>query len=335
MNQPVVQILSAHDVHPVLVDVGASWKPPDIWADIKALSQYVGFDPDQREIYVDRLSGFHRKVMINKAVTCDPAATNVKFHLTASPFCSSTLLPNPPALAPYIYAEEYVIEREAIAEAVTLQAALDQLALTRLDWLKLDTQGTDLQIFRSLEERTQAGVLALDIEPGMTEAYANEDMFGEAHAWLINNGFWLSDLKPCGTIRIRPATWKRVQGSRGQFAIDCLFATFKKTPCWCEARYFRTLDWLKDHEAKKVDYLMLWSFSLLDDQIGFALDVAVEFDRVFGSDETAHFLWDEALRLLERRRIWLPLESPKESLKLILPKSVKQVIKVILSLLKR
>jgi len=278
----------------VLVDVGASEKPPAIWDGIAAYSFYVGFDPDLREIHEDRLSGYYKKIMVNKAVTTDPSTKTTKFYLTTSPFCSSTLKPNPEALAPYIYADEYLIENEAVVDAVTLQEVLRQLALDRLDWLKLDTQGTDLQIFQSLEEDTRARVLALDIEPGMTGAYLNEDMFGDAHAYLIANGFWLSQLNPCGTVRLQRSTWEKIGLCRNKFNRDFLKAAFRTSPCWCEARYLRTIEWLRDHNAAEVDYILLWSFALLDGQIGFALDVATEYETTIGANATARSLWDDA-----------------------------------------
>jgi hypothetical protein len=327
MTKPALRILSTQGIHPVLVDVGASGKPPSIWNSIATISSYVGFDPDLREIHEDQLSGYYKKIMVNKAVTADASATTTKFYLTASPFCSSTLKPNPEALAPYIYADEYLIEDEAVVGAVTLQEVIRQLALGRLDWLKLDTQGTDLQIFQSLEENTRAKVLALDIEPGMTGAYQNEDMFGDAHAYLIANGFWLSDLNPLGTTRLRKSTWDKIGLSRNKFEQDFLKAAFRTSPCWCEARYFRTIEWLQDHNAAEVDYILLWSFALLDNQIGFALDVGAEYEAKFGANTTAQSLWDEAQALLQSHSCRLPLTSPTAFLKLVLPAPLKRVLK--------
>jgi hypothetical protein len=55
------------------------------------------------------------------------------------------------------------------------------------------------------------------------------------------------------------------------------------SPGWCEARYLRTLPWLKAHSASEHEYILLWVFAVVDQQFGFALDVAREV-RVTFSD---------------------------------------------------
>ena len=59
---------------------------------------------------------------------------------------------------------------------------------------------------------------------------------------------------------------------------------------WCEARYLRTIEWLADVGLSKRDFLLLWSFALLDDQLGFAIDVGVEYEKVFGKDDASKIM---------------------------------------------
>src|SRR5262245_52449503 len=133
------------EVNPVLLDVGASGAPPPIWAGIAAQSFYIGFDPDLREIHEDKVAGFHHSVILNEAVTADQHSTEVSFYLTRSPFCSTTLGPNPKATEPWLERDLFDVEGRATVRATTIDSAMARLKMSRIDWIKLDTQGTDLR----------------------------------------------------------------------------------------------------------------------------------------------------------------------------------------------
>lgn len=199
-------LLQRQDLHPVLVDVGASGAPPEIWKDIAQESVYVGFDPDLREISEKKDNSFSKALIINEAVASNEVSNKVLFYFTKSPLCSSTLQPDQKSLSNFLFSELFFVERTAEVNSTTLDKVMKDLNLSRLDWLKLDTQGTDLRIFNSLEEGFCSRVLALDIEPGLIDAYQGEDLFVDAHRDLVKNGFWLSNLNVGGTAKIKKST---------------------------------------------------------------------------------------------------------------------------------
>lgn len=208
-------LLTFFGIDPVLVDVGASLGSPDVWRPIAANSTYLGFDPDRREAASAAQGGFRRTVIVNEAVTSEPGTAEVRFFLTRAPACSSTLEPDLASLANYHIHDLFLTERQATVPAATLDAILARLGLDRIDWLKCDSQGTDLRIFRSLGERLRPGVLALDIEPGLIDAYRGEDLFVDAQKHLVANGFWLSRLEVKGAVRARSATLRAAVSGRG------------------------------------------------------------------------------------------------------------------------
>lgn len=95
MQSIISNLLSHLDINPVLLDIGASAFSPKIWESLAPQSTYIGFDPDLREIHEERAGIFSRSVIINEAVTADKDVNEVTFYLTASPYCSSTLEPDP------------------------------------------------------------------------------------------------------------------------------------------------------------------------------------------------------------------------------------------------
>ncbi|MFY9315105.1 MAG: hypothetical protein WAO95_06045, partial [Burkholderiales bacterium] len=280
------ELLDAWKLEPVLVDVGASVESPGIWAPIAAASVYLGFDPDRREMTDRHGDGFRRSIVVNEAVTGDPGAAELRFYLTRSPPCSSTLAPEREALADYHFAGLFEVEREVTVRATTLGVVLERTGLERIDWLKCDSQGTDLRIYRSLGERLRGVLLALDVEPGLIDAYRGEDQFPEVHRQLVTDGFWLSRLDVYGAARVRAESLQAAFPGAAD-AATLAEGALRRSPGWCEARYLRTLDSLAAAGAARERYALLFVFALLDGQPGFALDVALACERRFGHDEAS------------------------------------------------
>jgi len=325
MSDVINNLLLELDIHPVLIDVGASGTTPEIWNSIAQHSIYVGFDPDLREI--QELSGdiFHRSVIVNEAITSEKEKSEVLFYLTKSPYCSSVLKPDSKSLENFIFSELFVVERETKVRATTLNSIRERLSLTGVDWLKTDSQGTDLRIFNSLSNDIRSQVLAVDIEPGLIDAYIGEDLFIDAHKSLVQQGFWLANLNVCGEVRLKKSTIDRLETIDNDVNLELINLYHKKSPGWCEARYLRTVDWLTQPNFTKREYILLSVFSILDDQLGFAIELAFEYDKIFGRDKYSQIILNEAMLRLKQ------LRPEKKMVRTIagklLPTQIKQWIK--------
>jgi hypothetical protein len=289
------QLIEKFDIHPVLVDIGSSGENPTIWNPIANQSIYVGFDPDTREITEVKDGKFYKEFIINKAITDDINCSEVTFKLTKYPHCSSVLVPDSISLSNFLYSDFFTVEREAKVDSITLDSALQLLCLKEINWLKTDTQGTDLRIFNSLPDEVRSQILAVDIEPGLIDAYVGEDLFIKVHEDLVKQGFWLSNANIKGSIRLKKSSLDNLKDIAPEIKSDDLSRYHKKAPGWCEARYLRTVDWLVKNNFSKSEYIMLWIFSMLDNQYGFALDVAFEYEKIFGKDTFSQSMIDEVI----------------------------------------
>ena len=74
----------------------------------------------------------------------------------------------------------------------------------------------------------------------------------------------------------------------------------RPSPGWCEARYLRTIGWLTDNRFGQREHVLLWAFALLDGQLGFALDLALEYERAFGKSVIPEAMESEPLRRLRK-----------------------------------
>ena len=302
MNEEIDSVLKAFDLQPILVDIGASGAPPAVWAPIAYRSTYVGFDPDRRDLHDVRDGRYARSIIVNEAVTSAQDLTDVSFHLTHSPHCSSTLPPDTQALADYLFSDLFQVEREASVPASSLSAVLHRLGLPGVDWFKTDSQGTDLRLFQSLPDEVRRGVMAVDIEPGLIDAYQGEDLFVDAHRELLCQGFWLSSLEVKGSVRMKRTTLEDVASRRSRLTDTDVYLSVRPSPGWCEARYLRTLKSLEDRGALQRDYALLWVFAMIERQWGFALDLANAYEQRFSQDGVSSMLGDLPLRRIAGKR---------------------------------
>jgi FkbM family methyltransferase len=318
------EILRQSGVTPVLVDVGASGGVPAIWKAIAQESIYVGFDPDLREMQTMKDGAFRKSFILNEAVGgSDISDGVVSFFLTASPFCSSTLTPDHTSLSEYAFSSLFDVVSQTTAKATTLERVLDQLAIPAAHWVKIDSQGSDLRILKGIGSRLSR-VLAADLEPGLIDAYRGEDLFVDVHRDMLRNGFWLSNLKVCGAVRMRRRTVSMLE-EQGLNPIS-LQVGCRRSPGWCEIRYLRTLDGLLENGCNQDEYILLWLFAMIDEQPGFALDVAIEYERRFGADSFSGTMYREPFQAIRASTTW-GWDSLVARVKAKVPPGLKRAIK--------
>jgi len=203
----------------------------------------------------------------------------------------------------FLSAESFIIDREEEVTASSLDDVLERLNLSRIDWMKIDTQGTDLRIYNSLRKELREKLLAIDIEPGLRGAYVGEDLFSDVHKQLVGDGFWLSNMKVCGLVRMRKSTLDALASRDGNgLSAEVISNCLRTTPGWTECRYLRSLESLAETGWGRREYLLLWCFALVDKQPGFCLDLALEYAKVFGRDDVSSRMEAESLRRIDECR---------------------------------
>ncbi len=301
-------LLKKYEIHPVLIDIGASGKPPEIWDDIKLYSRYVGFDPDSRDIPDSTSFGCWKADIIDKAVIAGEEEF-IDIFLTKSPHCSSTLLPNLDSLKHYAWHDLFIVLEKTKVSAISLPTLITRIALDRIDWFKTDSQGIDLRLFLSIPTSIRDHILAVDIEPGLMPAYNGEDYFTQAHESLIDQGFWLSDINIGSCPRIHQNSVNKIYKQKKPDVMQICICALPGSPYYCEARYLRSIEWLKSHNAEDRDYLLLCIFSLIDGKIGYALDVINAYKEKT-TDSNIDNLETILLHIM-RKKIWLYEKFPR------------------------
>jgi hypothetical protein len=166
--------------------------------------------------------------------------------------------------------------------ADTLDAQLREIDLPHVDFLKLDTQGTELAILKGAG-LALGGVLGVDIEVEFSPLYEQQPLFGDVDAFLRRYDLQLFDLGP--------RRWPYQAGHD--------LAMARGPVIWAEAIYLRTVDAVRRevaaagatgrvaHLAKAVTVALIYGYpdfalalidacaGLVDGSIGVELTAAV------------------------------------------------------------
>lgn len=256
---------------PVLVDIGASGKIHSKWEKIAKYSVCIAFDADDREFgYVENVAGGFKKLFIYNCIVSDKESEKIKFYLTRSPYCSSTLEPDLTSLNDWSFADKFNVEKNINLNNITLSKVLENLKINNIDWFKTDSQGIDLRLFKSLSNAIQDSVIIAEFEPGFIDAYKSEDKLFDVVSYMSSGNFWLSDFVTKGSELLTRNDLSAI--TNNNFLKKLIQFSHRKSPGWAEITYINSF---KNNPPIR-NYLLGWVFSIIHQQYGFSLKLARE-----------------------------------------------------------
>jgi FkbM family methyltransferase len=206
----------------VLVDVGARGGLHRNWTAARQHLRVIGFEPERQEF--DALSA---------RPATDPTAPrilNVALHNTAGPVrfnvardrgLSSVFEPNRPFLDAFPESARFDIVDVQEVAGDTLDHVLDGAAVRDVDFMKVDTQGSELLVLQGAGNTLREKVIGVEVEVEFTPIYRDQPLFADVDAFMRERGFLLFDLRPCYWKR---AAGRAIGGPRGQIVwADALY----------------------------------------------------------------------------------------------------------------
>ena len=223
----------------VVIDVGARWGAEESWWRCKPLAKLIGFEPEASECA--RLNSKCKSAEEEFVpLALGKETSKLPFYQAVEPGCSSIYRPKQ-SLIPKFY-ELKVLEVEAEVEVDVV--ALDAWAKNRKDldvsFIKLDTQGSELDILRGGQQVLQ-GCLGLEVEVQFMTMYEGAPDFADVDCFLREQGFVLWRLNnlchytSAPTNLTRSAQSTHYDGANVTSAVGCGRLT------WGDAIYFRDL----------------------------------------------------------------------------------------------
>lgn len=217
----------------------------------KDILKVISFDPQPDYVFKE-----HKNVrFINAALWSQQSLLN--FYLTKNRQCSSILKPNFNILEKFGKAEEFMIEKIETIQVNALDDVLSTENIYKVDFIKLDTQGSELFILNGAKNTLQK-VFAVEVEVEFLPIYENQPLFCDLHKFLLENNFTLFDL--------RRHFWK-YKHSKNSF-------NFKGHLVWGEALYFRDSEWCQSKEVSELVHYVI--ISILYNKADYAYEILEE-----------------------------------------------------------
>lgn len=220
----------------IIVDGGGrnkTWELPGL----APLCNVLSFEPNPHEYAkllfnttdVEKLLGwkeppYHSIKYLDKALS---NKINVEMlRITEGPGACSLLEPNLEIISlleyysPHnkLFAPQFRVVREEEIETTTLDHVMSEERIDRIDYLKLDTQGNELDCLHgatTLFREKKIGIIKTEVE--FFELYQNQKLFADVDAFLRSQGFILLDLVfgEEHKVILKNKSFKSLKGNRG------------------------------------------------------------------------------------------------------------------------
>jgi len=171
----------------VVVDIGAREGFLGEIEGLKKYVDYVGFDADEMEC--DRINasppiGFRTFQILPFFIGRDEG--EIDFHIYRSPGESSVFYPKKSFVDQY--RADFEIQKTVKVLSIDLDSALEKREVPTVDFLKLDTQGSELSILKAAKARVDR-ILLIESEIEFVEMYEGQPLIGEFLAYMHDTGF--------------------------------------------------------------------------------------------------------------------------------------------------
>ncbi|MGD1120266.1 MAG: FkbM family methyltransferase [Dehalococcoidales bacterium] len=239
----------------VLVDVGARGGLPPRWLPLKDSLKIIGFEPDAAEC--QRLNAAAGDGRVYYPIALAGNKGTVKLNLTRNADCASILKPNAELLNRFQSPEDFEVASQPEIPCDTLDNIATVNDIKYIDFVKVDTQGSELSILQGAEKTlSQRGVFGVEVEVEFSLMYREQPLFADVAIFLRDRGFTLFDVRTPPGRRLR----KTVPAGSHEWMGQAL---------WTDALYLRDLgegnkDFLeklaRPHAAKTIAIAELYGF---------------------------------------------------------------------------
>ena len=176
----------------IIVDIGASGGIHERWRQYGAGIKTILFEPDYEEFEKLVSKKSENSLVINSALV--EKSKIVDFNICKKQEVSSIYTPNQHLLDRYEDSERFNIERTVSLEADSLDNLLQKENINEIDFIKIDTQGSELDILKGATNFYE-NLIGLEVEVEFIELYYKQPLFSEVNSFIESKGFSLIDLK--------------------------------------------------------------------------------------------------------------------------------------------
>jgi len=296
MEKKILEKVLSHDEFklnpPVLFDIGGSGGIHNAFKAIEKFSIVICVDADNRDFNNESNKN---RISINKIISSEEN-NRTDFYLTKSPHCSSTLKPLNDSLIEYSFSKLFEISEKVSLESVTISKILLDNNISTIDWFKSDSKGTDLRLFNSIPEEIRNNIIVAEFEPGIIDAYTNEDKLHHTLSYMDNQKFWLDNANVRHSVRINIDFLNKYLPDE---KINLYESVNKSSPAWCEVSFINKFE--TNTIKTKRNYLLGILFSIIKNQLAFALKLSYEANEIY-NDQIFSYLIKQIDTIYKRKK---------------------------------
>lgn len=268
----------SYERHPlVLVDVGARGGLKSNWLPARRHLRVLGFEPDKAEFdrLVERARTDGTATFFNTALHNSRAT--LPLYVARDRGLTSIFEPDRAFLDTFPQADRFDTVSVVEMQTDTLDNVLGAHGITDVDFIKADTQGSELYVLEGAARALASAVLGVEVEVEFAPLYKGQPLFADVDAYLRSHGFFLFDLRPC--------YWKRAAG--------CAVGGPRGQMIWADALYLRGMPAFRTSIASleanrgRAKLLKAISVAILYGYFDYALEITAAAGQLLTADERA------------------------------------------------
>ncbi len=173
----------------VVADVGAASGFEKHWDVFKDQMIRVGFEPNEESF--KKLKNTKNCQYYNIALGKE--AKKAPFYVTKFRYASSAFKVNEAFMSRFSNFPYHQTKSVETIETVSLDTFCENNVMPQIDFMKMDTEGTELEILQGAKNMLK-GVLGLDIEIAFQQYHADRPVFRDVDTYLHKHNFSIYDL---------------------------------------------------------------------------------------------------------------------------------------------
>ena len=175
----------------VVCDIGCRWGFQEHWKRLESVVQLIGFDADDQEIQVLN-SSTEKEQFVPKVLGANSG--HGYLFITQNPACSSLYPPDENLVRSRPGTNDTSLVSKRAVEISTLDNWVVEKGISKIDFIKLDVQGAELDVLKGAEKILKS-IRALEVEVQFNPLYQGVPLFGDVDQFLRKRGFSLWRIK--------------------------------------------------------------------------------------------------------------------------------------------
>ena len=202
----VLQVTNTKEI--TIAEVGArivnegNEEAPELFHNLQ-YAKVISFEPDARacEQINTLTTGFAANICAYPYALGEKKGSQT-LYVTQEGMCSSLYKPNEALIRHYEGLEVSRLKEEIPIDVITLDEFMQVENIGDLDFIKIDVQGGELDVFKGSEKALQ-NVIGICTEIEWSELYENQPMFADVDSYLKSHGFQLHHFLGAGSLPMK------------------------------------------------------------------------------------------------------------------------------------